>query len=144
MPSATRPIVDLSRSIIKSYTVKAASTCTVYFPVKFNSADETQILDCAAADQADGVALETGVAGAQVQIVLYAGGGIAAMKVGAAGCTVGKFVAFDTLGVVDATTVGGGTVMQHIVGRAMQTGVSGDIVGIDLSGRFDSVHALAA
>lgn len=136
---ATRAITDLSRSTIKSYTVKAAGTCTANFPVKYNASDETQILDCAAGEQADGVAQATVAAGSLADIVLFTTGGIAPMKVGTAGVTVGKFVVMHTLGVVDSAAVGGGTNVLHIIGRAVQTGVVGDIVGIDLSGRQDAV-----
>lgn len=121
----------LDESIIVSKTVKAASTVTRGYPVKLNTANSDQVLDCGANESCFGVALDDGAAGDDVRIVTAGGGGIVPMKVGTAGVTADDWVKMASDGVVTASP-GGGTVALHIIGRATQTGTVGHMVGVQL------------
>lgn len=129
---ATRACIDLTRATIRSYTVKAASAVTAFKAVKFNTSDETQALDCTAGDQADGYALETGAAGDVVQVATFISGGAAKALVGTGGCTVGDWLKVVSDGVTTITP-GGGTTLRQVVGKALQTGVAGDHVAVELT-----------
>lgn len=123
-----RATFDTSKCSVKAGTVKSASDVTAFFPIK---RDGTTILNCAAGDAADGYALETGVAGAVVEFVLAGcGGGPIRAKVGTGGATAGAWLKMATDGVTDAGTIGGGTTLVNVVGKAVETGVVGDVIGI--------------
>lgn len=121
----------LDESIIVGKTVKAASTVTKGYPVKLNTSDSSQVLDCGAGEACDGVALDSGAAGEDVRIVMAAGGGIVPMKVGTAGVTAGDWVKMTSDGIATATP-GGGTTVLHLIGKATQTGTVGHMVGVQL------------
>ena len=124
---ATRALVDLSKCTIKTFTVKAASSVTEGYAVKFE--DGQIALNCSAGDAANGIALESGAAGTQVQVALANCGGLVAVKVGTGGATAGLYGAAVANGVADAGALGGGTTLVNIVCQFLQTGVAGDVVG---------------
>jgi hypothetical protein len=143
MTSAARPSYDLAGAKFRSGTVKASNTIRKGFPVKIDSiaADGHPVFVEAAAvtDNAIGLATDAAVAGAQCRVALW-GPGLALGLVGTGGCTAGAPQKWVSNGLTDAT-VGGGTVKQVILGQALETGVAGDYVAINLSGFAWSVSA---
>lgn len=123
---AARATVDLSKCLIKTFTVKAASSVTVGYAVKL---DGTNVLNCGAGDAAFGIALATAAAGEQVEIALAFGGGIVPVKVGTGDATAGLYGAAVADGIANAGALGGGTTLVNIVCLFVQTGVAGDVVG---------------
>lgn len=124
---AARAIVDLSKCLIKPFTVKAASTVTEGYAVKIE--DGSIVLNCSAGDAAFGIALESGTAGQVVNVAIVAGGGIVPVKVGTGGATASLYGAAVADGIANAGALGGGTTLVNIVCQFMQTGVAGDVVG---------------
>jgi hypothetical protein len=122
---ATRAIADLSKCLIKSFPVKAASAVTAGYAVKF---DGTDVLNCSAGNAANGIAISTAAAGETVDIALAFGGGACPVKVGTGGATAGLYGAAVADGVADAGALGGGTTLVNIVCQFLQTGVAGDVV----------------
>ncbi len=135
--AVTRPTNFPQGANIVQMTVKASSAVTKYMPVTFDT--ETTCLDATAGQNADGIAMETAVAGAKVQICLLNGGFVIPVKVGTAGATVGEYATVGTTGCVDQT-LGGGSTVVYIQGKFHNTGVSGDIVGLEI-GQFAGVKA---
>lgn len=130
---ATRANIDLKEAIIKNYTVDPAAggPVTAGKPVKFGSTDQ-YILPAVAADAAlvFGYAIETKTAGQQCDVVPK-GNIITGVLVGTGGATRGVMqkIAADGTGVTDVTA--GTDVTQ---GRAMQSGVVGDLIGLMIGG----------
>jgi hypothetical protein len=125
MTSPLRANEDLKLSNIKTYTVGTA--VTLGLAVKL-SADDT-VTDCGANDLPVGIALETGVTGARVQVAMLGSGGQQRVKVGTGGATRNKFATCAADGLTDIT-IGGGTTVKYVVGQFLQTGVAGDFVAI--------------
>lgn len=112
-----------------TFTVAASQVVTKGKVVKFASAD-TDVQDAAAGDDnIIGIALESGVAGARVQIFLP--GGVIPMLVGTGGSTRGKKQIVVSDGITDAPAQStAGTTNNVIVGIAVQTGVAVDMIGV--------------
>lgn len=125
---AARPHTSLQGAIVRPYIVQAAGAVTKGMPVKIGTL-ETDCLDAAAGDNPFAIALETGIAGATVNVALLAGDCIIPVRVGTAGATAGKFGEVGTTGLIDRT-LGGGTTVRYIAGKFLQTGVDGDFVGL--------------
>lgn len=125
---AARATVDTSLALIKSATVKAASSVTVGYPIKFHT--DGTVLNCTAGDAAIGFALETGAAGETVQYVLVGSTAIVQAKVGTGGSTIGLWQKAANDGVTNTGTLGGGTTLVNVVGLAVQTGVAADMIGV--------------
>jgi hypothetical protein len=123
---ATRAIVDLSKCLIKTFPVKAASSVTAGYAIKI---DGTDVLNCSAGDAANGIAIATAAAGEMVDFALAFGGGVVAVKVGTGGATAGLYGKAVADGVADAGALGGSTTLVNIVCQFLQTGVAGDVVG---------------
>lgn len=126
---AARPDKFLNNSAIVTRTVKAASSVTKGYGVKFDATDPTTCLNCSAGERAQAIALETGAAGARVQLYLINGGGIVPVKVGTGGATAGAAAITVSDGLTDRA-LGGGTVSREIAGFFVQTGIAGDEVGL--------------
>ncbi len=125
---AVRADFDLKNALIKTFTVKTGGATTAGKPVKFGATD-LEIDTAAAADTVViGVALETKAAGAQCQVCL-SGTVLAAVIVGTGGATRGTNLKYVADGVTD--TASGSDV---IVGRAYQSGVVGDLIGMIVGG----------
>ncbi len=122
-----RATQDLVRAIVKTYTVKTGGATTAGKPVKFGTTDtEVDTLLAADANIGFGVALETKAAGLPVQVAPF-GVQIVPMIVGTGGATRGLKlkIASDNTGVTDT-----GATTDVFVGRAMQSGVVGDLIGV--------------
>jgi len=125
---AVRALLDLGPGpYVKTLTVVAAGSTIEGRPISFNTSDEECTLTAAAAS-CDGIALETAAAGARVQVLL--GDGIVKVKVGTGGATRGLYAVVVDDGLTNSGTLGGGTVLKNIVGKFLQTGVAGDVVGL--------------
>jgi hypothetical protein len=124
---------DLSRALIKSYTIKNASVILVGSRIKFGASDTEADLGGANDDLTFGTALNAGTGNATgtvfVDVALDVPQ-IIAMTVGTGGSTRGTKQVAVANGVTDVVANGGGTVAHTIVGVAMQTGVLGDLIGV--------------
>lgn len=133
-----RALLDLGPGpYIKTLTVVAAGSAIEGRPVSFNTSDEECTLTAAAA-RPDGIALETKAAGERVQVLI--GEGICKVKVGTGGATRGEYAVVVADGLTNSGTLGGGSVVKQLVGKFLQTGVAGDVVGLRFS-PFVSVSA---
>lgn len=136
--AATRPDIDLEKAHIKSFRVQTSATVTKFMPVKLGTL-YTDILDATSGSTAIGIALKSGVAGDYVSVALLTSQCPLPCKVGTAGATLDGFLEIGTTGAIDRT-LGGGTTVRHIVAKALETGVSGDIIAV-MPACFDGVSA---
>lgn len=97
--------------------------------VVFGADDNTVVPSALNDDLAIGIALSDALAGKRVQVALY-GNAIVEMTVGTGGATRGRWQWKVVDGVTDAPPNGGGTRAISLVGRAMQTGLTGDRIGV--------------
>jgi len=127
---SARPIQKLKTAIIHAFTGKNAAAFIEGVGVKF-TATEGEVDVCAAGENPIGVALETktGDGTSKIQVVLLAGGGVVKVKLSSGGCTQGDYLKCGTGG-FETQALGGGTTVRYLVGRAIQTGVSGDFIGM--------------
>lgn len=131
---ATRPhTTSKQRSLIRKYTVQSAGTVTKGMGVKLGTL-ETDVLNAGANEKAIGIALESGVAGAIVEIAML-GFSIEPVLVGTNGAAHGEHAIMEADGFT-SQTLGGGNTVRYIEGVFLQTGVAGDYVGLLLTGRF--------
>jgi len=128
---AVRANFDLKNSIIKTYRVKSGTTTVAGKRVKFGTADDEVDNAAAGDDLAFGTARAAVVGdGSKTVEVILDCHQLVPMLVGTGGCTRGVRQKYVSDGITDATTNGGGTTAEAIVGIAMQTGVAGDVVGV--------------
>jgi hypothetical protein len=124
---ALRPNEDKIRATIKDRNVSVG--VTAYTVVKRAAgASDTDVMPAGVGDDqvADGVAEFTRVAGQRVSVVTYESGGKTQVRVGTGGVTHGKRVKIVANGVADAADD------VASCGVADQTGVVGDLVGMQL------------
>lgn len=133
---ATRAAIDTSSALIKSYTTGTAAT--VGYCGKFSS--EGVVTNCGANEAADVVFIETGVTGDPVQCVLITSDACPMVVVGTGGATAGDYLKTVADGVASVGTLGGGTTLKNVVGKALQTGVAGDQIAMQIVA-FASVSA---
>lgn len=155
MTSPVRANFDLKNALIKRYFVNVNTTITAGNRVKFTA---TTVMPYAGVqgqevtnstsdeDVSIGTALETAgsgavVAGTTMIDVVLDGFAIIPATVGSGGSTVGTKQVNSSTGCTDAPANGGGTTAHTIVGIAMQTGVSGDQIGLMVGGSQRSVAA---
>jgi hypothetical protein len=136
---ALRPDFRPSEVTFVKKQVKNGSTVLQGVGVKFSSNGETEVDVCGAGDAAYGVAMETVVGDGtkQVEIAVSCGGIVPVKIVGNVTC--GDYLECGASGFV-SRTLGGGTTLRHITGKATQTGVNGDLIGCIL-GQFAGVSA---
>ena len=116
---------------IKSYTVEAASTATVGALAAFGASDTTVADAAGGSDGGIGVFLTGGTAGERVDIALFSG--VVAVVVGAGGATRGSKSVNIGGAFQDAPAqAAGGATADPIYGIFMQSGVAGDVVGMQL------------
>ncbi len=135
---ATRANEDLKYALVKTYEVAGGQSVTVGLLVKL--ASDTTVQNAGANERGVGVALETGAAGARVQIAMLAGSAQLRVKVGTGGATRGGYLNHATDGFKDVGTLGGGTVLKEVIGMALQSGVAGDFIAV-LPTPFSGVSA---
>lgn len=124
---STRPMEDISKSLVKTATVAASKTVTAFYPIKLtaNGAE-----NCGAGDSPTGYAQTGGTAGDIITYVPAGCGAIVKVKVGTGGATINGYLKVVSDGVADSGTLGGGTTLLQIAGKAMETGVAGDYIGV--------------
>lgn len=115
----------LQNSVIRTYTVKAASTATRGIGGIFDS--EGTVLDATANQKVRVVFLETKAAGEKVQCVVLCAGICIVKASGTA--TAGEFAIAGTDG-FENQTLGGGTTVKYVAGFFTETGVDNDYVGL--------------
>ena len=103
---AARASVETSLALKKSATVKAASSVTEGYAIKFHT--DGTVLNCTAGDAAIGYALESGAAGEVVSYISVGSTASVKAKVG----------------------TGGATTLVNVVGLAVQTGNAADFIGV--------------
>lgn len=136
---STRADQDLGPNpVVKTKTVDAAQTVTEGHAVSRPTSDQT-ITPTAAGAAMYGIALKSGVAGDAIPVCVT-NDAYVRVKVGTGGATRDAYAVVVADGLTNAPTLGGGTVVRHIVGRFTQTGVVGDTVGFQIC-TFDSVSA---
>lgn len=128
---ATRALQQISDDCISVATVASGQTVTKGYSIKHASADDEVQNTGAITDLAIGIALDSGTAGQIVRFVRLGCDCIVPVKVGASGATRGKAASYAAAGVDDVTT-GGGTNVVLVLGQFMQSGSSGDYVGLNV------------
>jgi hypothetical protein len=136
MSASLDPHLVLDKGIIRNYTVATGQTVRGGFAVKFAS-DDQEIQEAGAdSELAIGVARVIGhtyAAGERVEVVQS--NAIAEMKVGTGGVTCGKDARMISDGITDAPAfVIGGATLVPVIGKILQTGVAGDVVGVMVPG----------
>lgn len=126
----------LEHSNIKSFTV-VTSNVTAGQAVKQSGADLSVVGIGAVTDFAIGIAIEDAVVGAMVRVALW-GTGIAKVKVGTGGATRGNPAKYAANGLTNGT-VGGATTAIFFCGQFLESGVAGDLVGLNLAAAGFSV-----
>ena len=116
----------LEHAIMRPFAVAAASTATRGLCGVFTA--EHTVRDATAGENASVWFYETKAAGEFVQCVLLNSTAVVPMKASGT-VTAGEYLEVGTDGVQNRT-LGGGTTVRYIVGKAMQTGVDNDIVGV--------------
>ncbi len=126
----------LSGADVRPYDVATGSTVRKGFAVKLSSGKVVEAT--AVGDNAIGIALEAGNGDNTIRQspsktirVMHFGFGVCKMLVGTGGATAGAPLKWVSDGCTDAT-VGGGTVKLRTYGQCLETGVVGDLVGVNL------------
>lgn len=128
---ATRAWEVLANATIRAYDVPSGKAITKGKPVMHSGADDAAEDATATTSDAIGIALESGAASTSNKKVVLFGNGIAKVLVASGGATRGAFAKYASGGSTDMT-VGGGTTKVVCLGQYLQSGVSGDYVGINL------------
>ena len=111
----------------------AGGTVTQFYPVTLSSGT---IANSTSNAKAIGIAQKAGTTGDVISVALLMGPGVIKVKVGTGGATAGEYaiVSSGNDGLTDQT-IGGGTTVKYVLGRFLETGVAGDIVGL-MPGQF--------
>jgi hypothetical protein len=133
---ATRANIDLQGAKVKYYTVGTAATAG-YFG-KFSA--EGVVTNCGANESAAVVFIETATTGNRVQCLPISSDCFPMAIVGTGGATAGDYLKTVSDGVTSVGTLGGGTSVKRVVAMALQTGVVGDQIAVQLT-PFESVSA---
>ena len=131
---------NLDKTVIRPFQVAASNTVRKGFPVKLSSG---KVVEAAAVgDNAIGIALEAGDGDSghsvgtvtkqpnRIKVALF-GNGYCKVLVGTGGATAGAPAKFVSNGLTDGTA-GGGSTKLTIMGQFLETGVAGDLVGLNL------------
>lgn len=134
--SVVRATRILQNAIVRPYVVKASSAVTQYMPVTLSSGE---VLDSTTGQDPIGIALMAGAAGETVDVALLTGGAVLPVMVGTAGATAGGYCVVGTTGAIDKT-FGGGSTVGYCLGKFLETGTDGQIVGL-IAGQYAGVTA---
>ena len=127
---STRASQVLQYAIIRPYTV-VTTAVTAGQAFKQTGADLSGTGATAVTDFAIGICLDDAAVGATVRVALF-GSGIAKVKVGTGGATRGNPAKYVANGLTNAT-VGGATTALFVCGQFLESGVAGDLVGMNLA-----------
>ena len=125
-----REVLNASGLIIIHVTVAATKVATRGQAGKLSGIGTAENV-AAVTDDAVGIFLESGVAGAKVKLALW-GAGICKALVGTNGATRGAPAKFEATGLTDATQ-GGGTVKQFLAGQFLESGTVGELVALNMA-----------
>ena len=134
---ATRADQNILYAITRSFKVVTANAVRGR-QCKFGAADDEATV-CGAGEQGMGIFLGDAVIGAWVDVAIFTSGAIIPVVVGTGGATRGSYAVAVANGLTNQV-LGGGTVVRHIAGVFTQTGVAGDVVGLQI-GAFAGVSA---
>lgn len=128
---ATRALINLDHADIKTFIVKSGTTTLYGKAVKHDASDDSVDNAGANEDLAIGIALDSVVGDGvkKVQVALLSGAGVLPCLVGTGGATRGKFAVLAADGATDAAA-SGVTNARPCIGKFLQSGVAGDIVGL--------------
>lgn len=132
---ATRADNILDKAVIRSFKVVTANAVRGR-QCKFGAADDEATV-CGAGEQGMGVFLTDAAIGESVSVATFTSGAVVPVVVGTGGATRGAYAVAVANGLTNQV-LGGGTVVRHIAGVFTQTGVAGDIVGLQI-GAFAGV-----
>lgn len=113
--------VDRAHSFVAGGTIADASI------VKLGSDGDTVVVGAAAADKLIGVALEAGVSGERLEVQMA---GVARVKLGGT-VALGDDITSGAAGV--GLKLAAATTIKSSIGRAMDAGVTGDIIPVEIS-----------
>lgn len=126
---AERAIKKIDFTPIMTYIVATGQSTTRGKPVVFSGAETT--IATGYTDGVFGIAAETKTAGQECQVMLFAP--VIPMVVGTGGSTYGTKQQWVSDGVTDAAAHdSSGSTDDVIVGLAMQSGVAGDTIGVQV------------
>lgn len=123
-----RPIENLKNARIVEHT--CAGTVRKGMGVKDSSGSVVEA--AAIGDNAFGIALDAGTDGTKIRVAYFGWPAIVKALVGTGGATLHAPAKFVSDGATDAT-VGGGANKLRVWGTWLETGVAGDLAGLDLS-----------
>lgn len=135
---AARATENLQAALIRTFTVKAATSAVKGRKCKFGASD-TEVEVCGANEAGIGWFNEAKSAGERVQVVMD-GYAIVEVIVGTGGATRGALAVTVADGMTDQTA-GGGTNAAHTSGRFLNSGVATDKVGLLLGASITTVKA---
>ncbi|NOU33329.1 MAG: hypothetical protein HOO96_35985 [Polyangiaceae bacterium] len=134
---ASRADQDLSECLLKSFKVVTAAA--VRGRLCKLGANDNEITICAAGEQGIGIFISDAPVGAWTTVAMLSGGGVVPVVVGTGGATRNSYAVAVANGLTNQV-LGGGTVVRHIAGVFTQTGVAGDMVGLQIEA-FGGVSA---
>ena len=107
-------------------SVKAGAAITGFTIGKFGADDDTMVPGAASTDELIGIFQHDALSGAEVRVMLE---GISRLKLGTGGITRGQLLTSDGTGQGVALAGAAGTNVS-VIGRAMASGVAGDIIPV--------------
>ncbi len=119
----------IGQTTVVEKSVKAGAAITAFTIGKFGSDDDTMIPAAANTDELVGIFQHAAESGAEVRVSLY---GVSRLKLGTGGITRGQLVTSDASGQGVALAGAAGTNVSAI-GRALASGVAGDIIPVLIS-----------
>lgn len=119
----------IGQTTILEKSTKAGAAITAFTIAKFGADDETMIPAAGNTDELVGVFQHDALNGAEVRVMVY---GITRLKIGTGGITRGVLVTSDATGQGIALS-GAAATNNSAIGRAMASGVAGDIVPVLIS-----------
>jgi hypothetical protein len=132
MASPIRPHERLEFALIMNFSDTSQPAFSKGDEVKFNSSDTLLTATSGSDAAAIGIAVAGNLAGRTANIAMYGSPAIVPVTVGTGGATRGALAVRNSTGFTDAASVGGGTTAQYIRGQFTQTGVAGDVVGLNI------------
>lgn len=126
---ATRADNILDKAVIRTFKVVTANAVKGR-QCKFGAADDEATV-CGAGEQGMGVFLGDAVIGDYVSVAIFTSGAIVPVVVGTGGATRGSYAVAVANGLTNQA-IATGTNARHIAGVFTQTGVAGDLVGLQV------------
>ncbi len=119
----------MGQTTVLEKSVKAGAAITAFTIAKFGADDDTMIPGAANTDDLVGIFQHDALNGAEVRVMTM---GISRLKLGTGGIARGALITSDGTGQGIALAGAAGTNVA-VIGRALATGVAGDVIPILLS-----------